>query len=295
MKKLLVSIIIPTYRDWQRLSFCLQALEDQSFANELFEIIVVNNDPGDSTPSWLKIPSNCKIIKEGKPGSYAARNAAIKISGAKILGFTDSDCIPKKDWIKNAVRVLEENPGAKRIGGAIELFYKKDEPSKVELYDKVFAFPQEAYVNSGNAVTANMFTYKSVFEKLGFFDENLMSGGDYQWGKLAFKNGVPIVYAPNAIVGHPARPTIKELVVKAKRVGKGQAKFKKPTKKGFLELSINFLKLFKPRLWEIKIILKKEKNTSLFKKVYLILLRHYVVGVGDFTRMMNEKKIQARS
>ena len=122
-----------------------------------------------------------------------------------------------------------------------------------------------------------------------------MSGGDYQWGKLALKNGFPIVYAPKAIVGHPARPTIKELVVKAKRVGKGQAKFKKPIKKGFFEISINFLKLFKPRLWEIKIILEKEKNTSLFKKVYLILLRHYVVGVGDFTRMMNEKKIQAKS
>jgi len=246
-------------------------------------------------PEFFELPRNCQIITETKPGSYAARNAAIKISKGIFLGFTDSDCVPKKDWIKNAIQAFNENPKAKRVGGAIELFYKNREPSKVELYDKIFAFPQKAYVRSGNAVTANMFTYKSVFDQVGFFNENLMSGGDYQWGKLAKKNNFPIIYAPKAIVGHPARPTIKELVVKAKRVGKGQAKFKVSSNKGVFEYTLGFLRLFKPRIWEMKIIFEREKSASLLSKLYVILLRHYVVGVSDFTRMVNEKKLQIKN
>jgi glycosyltransferase involved in cell wall biosynthesis len=99
-----VSIIIPTYKDWARLSLCLQALANQTYDSNFFEIIVVNNYTADKVPEDYFIPKNCKIVVEGQPGSYVASNAGIKLSKlARSSAFTDSDCIPDEDWISNAV------------------------------------------------------------------------------------------------------------------------------------------------------------------------------------------------
>jgi len=284
---MIVSIIIPTYKDWDRLQLCLQALQMQTYSQDLFEIIIVNNAPQDIRPKHFKIPGNCILISEAKPGSYAARNSALAICRGSIVGFTDSDCIPDKNWIKNAVGFFRDHPEIERIGGAIQIFFKSHKPSKVELYDEIFAFPQKAYVESGNAVTANMFTYRESFDKIGLFDSSLLSGGDYQWGKRAFLAGCKIGYAPNVLVKHPARPSVKDLVEKAKRVGKGQAKFKKNNRAKEKTDLIKILALLKPRIWEIKMIFKKGKKIGFLNKLYLVFLRHYIVIVGDLTRIRN--------
>src|SRR5690606_33493940 len=99
-----ISVIIPTYHDWARLILCVEALKNQSFPQEDFEVLIVNNDPLDKVPAGFPIFPNFSIINEEKPGSYAARNSAIKIAKGEILAFTDSDCIPDKDWLQNAYR-----------------------------------------------------------------------------------------------------------------------------------------------------------------------------------------------
>lgn len=285
-----VSIVIPTYRDWFRLNLCLQSLADQSYPKERFEIIVVNNLPEDHLPAEFELPENCFLIEEKKPGSYAARNAGLKVSKGEIIGFTDSDCIAEKNWIGNAVTFLSDHREFQRLGGAINIFFKEKKPSNVEMYDQLFAFPQEAYVKSGNAVTANMFAYKYLFEEVGFFDDSLLSGGDYKWGQLAQKYGYAIGYAPEVSVDHPARSTVKELVSKAIRVGKGQAAFRRSSEKSFIEKGMAYLRLLKPRHWEMGMIFKKGRHFSLRSKLYLIFLRHYVVISGDLARLIYSEK-----
>ena len=49
----LVTVIIPTYHDWPRLSACLDALKMQSYSASLIEIFVVNNDPLEMKSSSL--------------------------------------------------------------------------------------------------------------------------------------------------------------------------------------------------------------------------------------------------
>ena len=285
MNNILVTIIIPVYNDWKRLSLCLNALSKQSFAKEDFEIIVVNNDPGDAVPSDYLLSDNCKIITEPKPGSYAARNAAIKISRGKIIGFTDSDCIPDKNWIRNAVKYLSDNNTCSRIAGKIEIFFKSAKPSKTELYDKVFAFNQKGYVHeSGTCVTANLFTYLYVFKNIGYFNENLMSGGDFSWGTLAQKEGYKIDYVENVIVNHPARGNLKELIKKEKRVGGSQAIFLKE-KSNILVNIAQFIIELRPRRGALKWIFNKGKELSINNKIYIYLLRHYLLGLRAYEKL----------
>jgi glycosyltransferase involved in cell wall biosynthesis len=220
--ELQASVIIPTYRDWDRLRLCLHALMEQTYPRSDFEVIIVNNDPGNPCPYDLP-GTNMKIIEEGKAGSYAARNTGIGIAGGRILAFTDSDCIPRKTWLEEGVRFFLAHRGEKCIcAGAVELFYKNPKKlSMAEAYEKMFAFPYQKNPNPDKAkglVTANAFVFKETFDDIGLFEEKVLSGGDGALYKAALGKNYRVYYHAKCIVDHPARHSLGELVHKRNRV-----------------------------------------------------------------------------
>ncbi|MDZ7833018.1 MAG: glycosyltransferase [Desulfobacterales bacterium] len=221
-KRPFVSIIIPVCHDWERLSLALDALERQTWPRERFEVIVINNDPADPFPDEYANRPGLRLDSEAKKGSYAARNRAIQMSRGDVLGFCDADCIPNTDWIEKAVAFLVENPGCFRMAGRIELVYGDSEKRTwAEMHERIFAFMQDEYARNGSSTTANMFAWGCVFDAVGGFDETLVSGGDLEWGKRADAAGFSIGYCENAVVRHPARSTMPELMEKARRVCSG--------------------------------------------------------------------------
>ncbi|MEH6307448.1 glycosyltransferase [Olivibacter sp. CPCC 100613] len=278
-----VSIIIPTYKDWQRLSLCLDALSKQTFPGENFEVIVVNNDPEDAVPSFISLPENWQIIDEKKSGSYAARNKGLQLAKGPILGFTDSDCLPDKDWIYNAVHLFDEKK-CDRIGGDIQIFYEDEtSPTNAELYEKVFAFKQAETVNSiGACVTGNMFTKRDVFDKVGVFNDTLFSGGDYEWARRASEGGFNIEYGESVKIFHPARKTMQELVKKAKRVGGGTAHMLRGNKIAAIK---DYLKTFEPDSYTLHMIKAYGNSLSTYQKFKVFFLRFYIRHTMNFEKL----------
>jgi GT2 family glycosyltransferase len=267
-----VSVIIPSCHDWVRLSLCFGALAKQTFPKVCFEIIVVNNDPDDSIPPGFWVPDNAIILNESKPGSYAARNKAISVAKGDIFAFTDADCLPQEDWLESAVRCLENNKEASRVGGKICLIMPKTKHSFAEIYEKVFAFRQEEFVRKqGMAATANMIAKKTVFEKIGLFDESLMSGGDAEWGIRANSQGSLIIYAETCVIWHPTRTRFSGLIQKAKREAGGSFMLRKRDKfiKKMFDISLGFL----PPVRSIKRV-TFDKSLSVSEKIIAICLRY---------------------
>ncbi len=280
-----VTIIIPVYKDWDRLSLCLQSLAGQGYPYESFEIIVVNNDTPDNIPKNYFIPVNCSIITETKAGSYSARNAALKLAKGEIIGFTDSDCIPDKNWINNAVKYFESNETCNRIAGKVSIVFKALKPTKAELYDKVYAFNQKRNVAKlGASVTANLFTYKYLFDKVGLFNDNLMSGGDFMWGIAASKAGYTIDYVDNVIVKHPGRYSMIELINKEKRIGGGQAIYMQKSKNKLINF-YRFIKEAFPRFKEVKFIYHNGKELSTTNKIVIYLIRQYLLSIRAYEKL----------
>ena len=118
------SVIIPTYLDWHVLQKCLDCLAQQSTPLDRFEVIVANNNSLPEVPSSLRLPSNARVIHVPKPGSYAARNAALREACGDVFFFTDSDCQPDTHWIENGLTALKDLGPVDRIAGAVELFAK---------------------------------------------------------------------------------------------------------------------------------------------------------------------------
>lgn len=284
MENKYVSVIIPTYRDWRRLSLCLDALAKQTYPKEMFEVIVINNDPDDKAPEDFLLPENCKVIVEEKPGSYAARNTGLRMAKGEIIGFTDSDCIPDKDWIKNAITYLKNNASCSRIGGNILVFYKSLKPSLIEQYNNVYSFPQKWHVNKdGTCVTANLFTYKYLFDEVGYFNENLLSQGDSQWARLAGKAGYELHYVEDVLVRHPAR-NFSELVKKEKRLG-GAEGTRSPYKGNKLKSVYKFIGSFRPKKREIDFLAFQGKHLNIATKVSLFTLYNFFEAVRAVERL----------
>lgn len=201
------SVIIPTYRDEERLQKCISALKKQEKFTD-FEVIIVNND---STELKTEVPDDrFRIINETKAGSYAARNTGVKTATGKVLCFTDSDCIPSNDWLHDGISALELE-GADRISGRVQIFTQNYPLTPTECHEKIFAFDQMQCLRNGPQVTANLFARREAFEGAGLFNEELLSGGDTEWNRRASSKGFSNLYAPQAVVWHPARKSWPEL------------------------------------------------------------------------------------
>lgn len=217
-----LSVIVPYYKDYNRLILLLDSLNQQHLASDQFEVIVVNNDP--DIPFELhkdfSTQYSLKLLEEPRPGSYAARNMGIVNAIGDILAFTDSDCLPDTNWLSNALEIFDRDTQNKLgiLTGPVPLFYK--DPSKLtvaEAYEKYTGFTTEAYAKGGHAITANWFSYKKTILEFGGFIPGLKSNGDTELSERIGKK-YRILYDDTIVVMHPARFEIKEIVQKYKRL-----------------------------------------------------------------------------
>ena len=215
-----VSVIIPVFNDPEHLKICLTALETQTYPQDCYEEIVVDNGSDESLENIVKQFPQAKLAYCNNPGSYAARNHGISLAKGEILAFTDSDCIPASDWLTMGVKRLVATANCGLVAGKIEIFFKNsDRPRAIELYDSVTFFNQKQYIEEEKyGATANIFSEKLVFERVGLFNSQLKSGGDREWGQRVFAQGYSLVYADEARVAHPARYSFGQMYHKVARV-----------------------------------------------------------------------------
>jgi GT2 family glycosyltransferase len=285
-EEILISIIIPTYKDWDRLDNCLAAVLNQTIDQDLYDVIVVNNDTGDVPGSLIQTYPGVNFLQETRPGSYAARNHGLAHAVGDLIAFTDSDCIPKKDWLENALTLFQEG-GTERVAGNVELV-TEGTFSSGQYWDRIFGFPQEDYVQRGFAVTANLICKAELFDRVGLFNSELLSGGDYDWNMRASKEGVSLVYAENVTVCHPARD-LQELITKARRVS-GKYFHVHGDRPFWRKALTGFYIFLTPPINEIKSIFSESSlGLSVIQKFqvgFVALLRRYVEGIEHFRLLL---------
>lgn len=213
----LVSVIVPVYNDAERLRKCLACLSAQTYSP--LEVIVVDNGSDDlaAVERLVAQCSRAKMVGEALPGSYAARNRGIAEARGEILAFTDADCEPVADWVEQGMKALRSHSNCGLVGGAIQIV-ADDLNHPVELYESVMALNQEKFVTQDHyGATANVFTYSDVVRRVGVFNADMKSSGDVEWGQRVFAAGYAQLYAPRALVFHPARSSFAQLARQASR------------------------------------------------------------------------------
>lgn len=218
-----VSVVIPVFNDAERLRTCLRAIARQTYPADRVDVVVVDNASTEDLRPALPQDSRFRMVGETRRGSYAARNAGVAVATGEVLAFTDADCIPRPDWLSEAVAALRR-PSTDAVGGLIHLLFRSgDGPfTGPELYEAKHDFLQHKYVEEWSfAATANLVVGAETFHRVGPFNSDLLSGGDLDWGTRLGQSGGRLVYSARAVVDHPSRPTWGELATKSLRVANG--------------------------------------------------------------------------
>ena len=199
-----ISVVVPSHARRLRLWWLLNALEDQTFARERFEVIVVHDYEGETSMLLERHPLaeggsvRFIAIKPGTGGPGIQRNLGWREARAALVAFTDDDCRPEPTW-------LEELFAACQAEGAEVFLQGTTRPDPLET--EVFAAPhsRSLAVDPPNhfAQTCNVAYPTALLEKLGGFDEDLVtSGEDTDLALRAREAGAGQVAVPAAVVYH---------------------------------------------------------------------------------------------
>jgi len=283
-----VSVIIPVRNDPVRLRKCLQVLEEQTYPQNAYEVLVVDNRSDESIEPIVAEFKQAKASFDDRPGQFNARNTGIGLARGEVLAFTDADCIPAPDWIEQGAKRLLNTPNCGIVGGKVNIFFKDpDHPTIVELYDHMTYLDQKLYIEKLNfSATANLFTFKHVFDHVGLFAGNrnsLDDSDDVEWGQRVAASGYALLYADDVCVAHPARYSFTQLLEKEKRVAKGSAGVK-VWKKNVLPLTWSYESIMDhlPTLPPVFKVMRLKKAT--------FTQRMMVLGLWCMTRYIKIKE-----
>jgi glycosyltransferase involved in cell wall biosynthesis len=219
-----VSVIIPVYRPAGsaagHLDECLDCLARQTYPREKFEVIVIDN--GGEELELARHPE-VRLIREARPGSFAARNAGLRVARGGVLAFTDADCLPDPAWLERGVESVEEGKPTGISAGAIRIVPRPATVSPAAyLYSAILSFHPDGFRHSGGfGATANLFVRRSIMDAVGPFDPSYLSGGDTEWGLRAAALGFASRHVPEALVAHQARGSIGDIIRRELRLAGG--------------------------------------------------------------------------
>jgi cellulose synthase/poly-beta-1,6-N-acetylglucosamine synthase-like glycosyltransferase len=228
-QQLTISVIIPIYNGEKDLPELLECLEKQSYAKELVEYLLVDNNSSDRTSEILATAVqkaqtkgiNLKHLTEDKvQSSYAARNLGIRQSQHDILAFTDADCRPQPNWLTEIVKPFTDPQIGIVVGEIIALTGN----SLLEQYAKEKELMSQKFLLEhpfcAYGQTANIAIRKQAFKDVGLFRPYLTTGGDADmcW-RIQKQSSWQLTYAPKAIISHRHRSTLKSFRSQFHRYG----------------------------------------------------------------------------
>lgn len=209
--RLRLCVVIPTFRRPELVLRCLEAVVAQSLEPAAFEVIVVDDGRTDDTQAAVEAFAQGHAathrIRYVRPehgrGPAAARNRGWRLSGAKIIAFTDDDTIPDAAWLVEGERALGSELAA--VAGRVWVPLRSGSasggarPTDHEL--------MTLGLERAEFVTANAFVRRSALDAVGGFDERFerawREDSDLQFSLLAGSGR--IARCPRAVVAHPVR------------------------------------------------------------------------------------------
>ncbi|TET47940.1 MAG: glycosyltransferase, partial [Dehalococcoidia bacterium] len=200
---------------------CLKAVFAQSLPPH--EVIVVDGRSTDGTAERVRnFP--VKVFDQDYGAAGAARQIGVEHAEGEYLAFTDGDCIPGKDWLKNLVGGFGE--GVVGVGGGIQNIGQGIWTNSINLAFATFlgsgrsvqggASFSDRFVKSISG--SNSMYRKSDLLRAGGFDPDLSGADETELNARLLKSG-RLRYVRDAAVLHDHSRGLKEFARNMYRYG----------------------------------------------------------------------------
>ncbi len=173
-----VSIVIPVYNQLVHTMQCLESI--LRLPDKGDEIIIVDNASVDGTPDYLKDKGVTVIRNTTNLGCAKAWNQGIRASRGDIVGILSNDIVVTPGWLP-ALLDFQERTGHGIVSPAM-----REGPLDYELerYAAEFTAACREATRPG-LLGPCMLVRRSVFDKIGLYDEGFSYGGcedvDFLW------------------------------------------------------------------------------------------------------------------
>lgn len=177
----MITVIIPTYNRRYLLQGAIESVLQQTC--ERFELIVVDDGSTDDTASMVESINDSRVsyfFKEHS-GVSAARNTGIKLSVAPVVAFLDSDDRWTEKKLERAVEYISAYPG-KSIFHTEEVWYRNGSLlSQKRKHRKPSGYIYSKCVPICCIGMSTAVVKRGVFDRIGYFDEQLPACEDYDF------------------------------------------------------------------------------------------------------------------
>jgi glycosyltransferase involved in cell wall biosynthesis len=226
-----ISIIVCTRDRCESLRATLEALLGLDTRDLNYEVLVVDNGSVDQTSRVVSELSErasgvIRYLYQPIKGLSHSRNFGIQHAHGTFIAFTDDDCRPAPNWIRDTERIFRENRAA-AVAGRVLIPDELALPGWIRKNKDIFWGPlalcdrgTSIYQLSGEEkpefVGANMTFHRDVFSEFGVFQTDLGRGSgslgeDSEFFERLHRAQMPIWYCGSSVVWHhldPSRLTI---------------------------------------------------------------------------------------
>lgn len=219
----LVSIIIPCYNEQKTIGLLLDSLAAQTYPQNRMEVVISDALSTDATREvineyQLTHPTlKIKVVDNPQRIIPAGLNAAIRASSGQVITRMDAHSIPAKDYVALSVSELLEGKG-QNVGGVIVI-----RPGSETWIGRSISVATAHPLGVGDAryrwttvagpadtVAFGTF-YRSLFDQVGFYDENLLVNEDYELNTRIRLSGGTIWIDPAIRAEYYSRGDLKTL------------------------------------------------------------------------------------
>ena len=226
-----VSVIVPCYNEQFTIRLLLDALHQQTYPRAEMEVIVADGFSKDGTRDVIKtfqqeFPDfNVRVVDNSKRSIPSGLNRAIEVSRGEIILRLDAHSQPYPDYIANSVSAHGAGRG-ENVGGVWEI-----RPGAETWIAKSIAVAAAHPLGVGDALyrhtkqAAEVDTVpfgsfrRALIEKVGYFDESLLTNEDYEFNARVRKSGGKVWLDPSIRSVYFARATLLELIRQYWRYG----------------------------------------------------------------------------
>ena len=222
---MIVSFCVIAYNEERNLGSLFSDIRNQDYPHNKIEIIFVNAMSTDKTKELMENFAKeengflrVKVLDNPKKIQAAGWNIAIKEAKGDIILRIDAHTVIPKEFVSNNVRCIKS--GEDVTGGPRPNIPEESTPWKHTLYlaeTSMFGSSIAPYRKSHHKTYVKSVFHgaykKEVFEKAGFFNENLGRTEDNEMHYRIRKAGYKICYDPRIISYQHSRGTWMEMIL----------------------------------------------------------------------------------
>jgi glycosyltransferase involved in cell wall biosynthesis len=223
VSKPLVSLVIPSLNEQQYMARCLESLLAQDYPIELMEILICDGRSTDRTrdivAEFTARHPQVKLLDNPRKITPCALNTGIRASRGDAVVRIDAHCEYPTNYVSTCVQVLQES-GADNVGGSLITLPGADTTMAkaiVLIQTSRFGLGGARYrLGGGKAGPADTVAFgtfrRSIFDKAGLYDEELLRNQDVELNTRILKAGGRIHYDPRIQLKYYSRPTLGSFV-----------------------------------------------------------------------------------